>query len=80
MTTQIRLFPSIPLGDISFTFINDAIGQENNETFQLRFNTIPSTATGQILEEPFAIRNPLITTIIDGDGKSILRGREAVLH
>ena len=64
------MFPSTPLSDISFTFINDAIGQENNETFQLRFNTIPSTAAGQISEEPFVTRDTLNATIIDDDSKS----------
>ena len=63
------MFPSTPLSDISFTFINDAIGQENNETFQLRFNTIPSTAANQISEEPFAIYDTLSATIIDGDSE-----------
>ena len=67
MTRQIRLFPSTPLSDISFTLINDAIGQENNETFQLRFDTIPSTAANQISEEPFAVRDTLNATIIDND-------------
>ena len=69
MNNQIRLFPSIPLGDFSFTFINDAIGQENNETFQLRFDFIPSTASGQIIEEPFAVHDTLDATIIDSDGE-----------
>ena len=69
ITSQIRLFPSTPLSNISFTFINDAIGQENNETFQLRFDTIPSTATGQISEEPLAIRDTLSATIIDDDSE-----------
>ena len=69
VTSQIRLFPSIPLSDIRFTFINDAIGQENNETFQLRFNTIPSTANGQIIEEPLAVHDTLNATILDGDSE-----------
>ena len=70
VTSQIRMFPSTPLSIISFAFIDDRIGQEDNEIFQLRFDTIPSTATNQIIEEPFAVQDTLSATIIDGDGKS----------
>ena len=69
VTQQIKLFPSIPLSDVGFTFINDGIGQENNETFQLQFDTIPSTVTGQITEEPFAVLDTLSATIINSDGE-----------
>ena len=65
------MFPPTPLSDISFTFINDGIDQENNETFQLRFDTIPSTAARQISGEPFAIQDTLSATIIDSDGEFI---------
>ena len=69
VTRQLILSQLRPLSEISLTLVNDSIAQENNETFQLQFDTIPSTSTGQIVEEPFVVQDTLSVTIIDSDGE-----------
>ena len=74
-----RVLPGIPLSHVTFTLRVDAVAQEFNETFSIRFPNIPLSNTGLFPTTPVAVFDTLNVTIIDRDGKSALATSDSLL-